>query len=180
MAKADLSIVGGEAATPVVPFRTDDRTTSTHLATIKPGEALCRVPTDGHFATFVLTGEPTYTTTASAFIGIAENESNETSTAEGTVNISVVVPYITRLRGKASTPANMDTDAELKAFLMNAVKFDGIATVAGNTTTTPYTIDENDTDDQNDAGLVIVDGDTRRGTLDVYVKPLSTLFGRSV
>ena len=180
MAKADLSIVGGAAVTPVVRFETEDRDTSTLIATIKAGEPVKRRATDLDAVEILITGEPTYTTTASSFVGIAEKESTETATADGKCDVSVCIPYITRLRGKATTAGNIDLASELRAFLLNAVKFDGVSAITGNTDTTPYTIDENDTDDQNDAGLVIVDGDIVRGTLDVYVKPLSTLFGRSV
>ena len=180
MAKADLEIVGGAASTPVLTFEAEDRDTSTQIATMKAGEPVKRRATDLDAVELIITGEPTYSTTASSFIGIVQKESTETATADGTVDVAVVVPFITKLRGKMTTPGNADTASELRAFQMNAVKFDGISAITGNTSTTKYTIDENDTDDQNDAGLVIVGGDPDRGELDVYVKPLATLFGRSV
>jgi hypothetical protein len=180
MAKADVTIVGGGSVTPVLPFPTDDLDTSTLVSNIKPGEPVKRVATGGDFATLIITAEPTYTTTAATFIGIAHNEADSTDTVEGSVDVSVVVPYVTRLRARASTPANINTAAKLQALRMNAVTFDGIAALTGSTVTTPYTIDEDATDDPNNAGLVIVDGDISKGTLDVYVKPLSTLFGNSV
>ena len=180
MALGDVSIVGGAGVTPVIPFHAEDRDTSTLTVTMKPGEPVKRRATDADAVEFIITGEPTYSTTASSFVGIVAKESTETATADGTVDVEVVVPYITRLRAKATSAANINTAAKLRAFSQNAVKFDGISAITGNPATTAYTIDEDDTDDQNDAGLVIVDGDIVRGTLDVYVKPLATLFGRSV
>jgi len=177
MAKGDISVVGGASVTPVLQFNVDDLDTSTLVSNIKPGEP-CKRSTD--FATLLLTGEPTYTTTVATFIGIATSEGTATDTADGTVDIATVVPYITRLRAKATTPANIDTAAKLLAFNFNAVSFDGISALTGSTVTTPYTIDEDQTDDPNDTGLVILDGDISKGTLDVFVKPLSTLFGNSV
>lgn len=180
MARGDISVLGGAGLCPVVRFRSEDRDTSTQIASMKAGEPVKRRATDLDAVELLLTAEPTYTTTASSFVGICESDSTETATADGEVDVTIAVPYLARLRAKASTSTNIDTDAKLRALLMNAVKLDGISALTGNTTTTPYTIDEDDVDDQNDAGLVIVDGDTVRGTVDVYVKPLSTLFGRSV
>ena len=180
MSKGDIEIVGGGAVMPVLPFLTDDLDTSTLVANIKPGEPVGRVTSGGDFVSLLITAEPTYTTNAAVFIGIAHNEATSTDTVEGSVDVDVVVPYITRLRAKATTVANIDSDAKLKAFLMNAVTFDGIASLTDSTVTTPYTIDEDVADNPNDAGLVIVDGDISKGTLDVYIKPLCTLFGNSI
>ena len=177
MAKADISVVGGAAVTPVLQFPVDDLDTSTLVTNILPGEP-CKRSTD--FATLLLTGEPTYTTTVATFIGIATSQGTATDTAEGTVDIATVVPYVTRLRAKATDTGAIDTAAELLAFTFNAVSFDGIAALTNSTVTTPYTIDENQTDDPNNTGLVILGGDIAKGTLDVFVKPLATIFGNSV
>jgi hypothetical protein len=175
MAKGDVSIVGGASVTPVYRWDTDDRTTSTLVATIKPGEPV-KQSTD--FATLLLTAEPTQT--VGKFIGIANSESTDSSTADGSVDVSVVVPYVTILRAKATTASNVDTEAKIKAYRNNAVAFDGIAALTDSAVTTPFTIDEDDTDDPDAKGLVIVDGDPNKGTLDVIVKPLVTLFGQSI
>lgn len=180
MAKNDVTVVGGCGVTPVLPFPTDDLDTSTLVAAIKPGEPCIRVATGGDFATIAITGEPTYTTTAATFIGIAHNASTSGDTTEGIVDISVVVPFITRLRAKATTAANISTAAELQAYRFNAVTFDGPAALTNSTVTYPYTIDEDEADDPDVHGLVIVDGDIVKGTLDVYAKPLCTVFGNSV
>jgi len=180
MAKNDVQIVAGAQNTHVVNFPADDLDTSTLVANIKAGEPVKRVGTGGDFATLIITAEPTYTTTAATFIGIAAAEATATDTVEGSVDINVVVPYITVLRCKATTPGNIDTAAKLQAFMFNATTFDGIAALTNNTVTTPYTIDEDETDNPNDAGLVIIGGDISKGTLDVLVKPLCTVFGNSV
>lgn len=161
-------MVGGSGVTPVLPFRVDDRTTSSASATHKPGEPLKQ--SNGNFALLLADGDPEQGT--DAFIGIALNESTETSSAEGSVDVEVVVPFVTRLRGRATTAANMDTDSELKAFIQDAVCFDLVAGV--------FTVDEDEGDDPNVHSLVIVDGDIAKGTLDVYVKPLGTLFGNAL
>jgi hypothetical protein len=163
----DIQVIGGNTVTPILPFRVDDRTASSAAATIKPGEPIKQ---SGNFALLVATGDPEVGT--DAFIGVAENESSETSTVDGFVNANVAVPYVTKYRGKATTPANMNTDDELEGILLDAVCFDLVAGV--------FTIDEDEGDDPNVHGLVIIDGDIRKGTLDVYVKPLNTLFGNAL
>ena len=168
MSKGDLAIVGGGASTPVLPFRVDDRTTSSASATHKAGEPLKQ--NNANFALLCADGDPEQGT--DAFIGLAHNESTETSAAEGLVDVEVIVPFITRIRGKATTAANIDTDAKLKGVLQDAVNFDLVASV--------FTIDEDEGDDPNVHSLVIVDGDINKGTLDVYVKPLGTLFGNAL
>lgn len=180
MSVGNVTIVGGCAVTPVLPFPTDDLDTSTLVANIKPGEPCIRVSTGGDFATLAITAQPTYTTTAATFIGIAHNEATSTDTVEGSVDIDIVVPFQTILRAKATTVANINTAAKLQAFMFNATTFDGIAALTNSTITTAYTIDEDETDNPNDAGLVIVAGDIIKGTLDVVVKPLCTVFGNSV
>lgn len=76
-----------------------------------------------------------------------------------TTRVSVPIPYITRIRGNAKTPANVDTDAELLAILWDFVLFDLTSSV--------YTIDDTATADTS--GLTIVDGIIAKGKLDVIV-----------
>lgn len=96
------------------------------------------------------------------FVGIAAKDA-EVNTA-GTViahktQVVVPIPYVTRIRGKAKTTANVNTDAELLGVLWDVVLFD--------LTSTTYTIDETAAADTS--GLTIVDGDIAKGTLDVTV-----------
>lgn len=73
-----------------------------------------------------------------------------------------------RLRGKAETAANIDTDAELLAIILDLVLIDYNAT--GGVGSTPlYTI--KDSASANTSGLQIIDGNIAKGTLDVIVDP---------
>lgn len=167
--------MGGAAATPVMRWRVDDRDTSSAAATHKAGEPLKQ--NNANFALLNATGEPVQS--AGLFLGIAHNESDETATAEGTVDIEMCTPWITRIRGKATTIANADTDTERKGIEMDAVTFDLTSGV--------FTIDENEGDDPNEHGLVILNEpdnvdshDFTKGDLTVVVKPLVCLFGHSI
>ena len=179
MAANDLRVVGGAAVTPVFKFATDDRTTSTILATIKPGEPVEAGGTGNNFAILILTGEPVQAS-STRFIGLAHNESTETSSADGYVDVECVVPMLTVIEGRATTAANVNTQAEFDAIQCDTITLDGITAIGNSTATTPYTIDEDEGDDPNDHGLVIVGGDINRGTLQVVVKPMVTLFGNNL
>lgn len=166
--RGDVSIVGGVGITPVLPFRTDDRATSSATATVKAGEPVKQ--SNANFVILIADGDPVQA--SAGFVGIAENESTETSSVEGAVNVSVVVPYITRMRARVKTLASSDTDAELKGLLEDAVLFDLTAGV--------ITVDAAGGDDPNVNGLVIVDGDIDKGYVDFIAKPLVTLFGQNI
>jgi hypothetical protein len=166
MSKGDVTIVGGSLGT-VLPFLTDDWTTSSQTATVKPGEPVTQ--DNGNFVEIVVNGGPVNST--GLLVGIAANESTETSTAEGTVDVEIVVPFITKMRAKATTPANV-TAANLKGYKLDAVTFTNAANV--------ITINEDEGDDPNEHSLVIVDGDVAKGTIDFYAKPLACLFGNNV
>ena len=95
-------------------------------------------------------------------VGIA-NENMKVDSA-GTVlahELSVVVPIaqVTRMRGRAKTVANIDTDAELLGVMHDLVLFDLTSGV--------YTIDETAAADTS--GLKIVNGIPSKGLLDVVV-----------
>lgn len=96
------------------------------------------------------------------FCGIASRDAQVTSAGVVIAHkAEVIVPFpqITRIRGKAKTYANIDTDAELLGVLFDATLFDLTASV--------YTIDETAAGNSN--GLTILDGDIVKGTLDVVV-----------
>lgn len=76
-----------------------------------------------------------------------------------TTFVAVPIPYVTRIRGRAKTAANVATDAQLLGILGDAVTIDLTAAV--------YTI--NDTATTNAAALTIVDGNIVKGTLDVTI-----------
>lgn len=179
MAKNDIKIVGGVSGG-VFSWSTDDRTTSAMLATIKPGEPVEAGLTGNNFALLLITGEPVQAS-STRFIGIAHKESTETSSAEGEVDIEHIVPMGTILEAKAATAANVNTLAEWRDLQGDAVTFDGIAAIGDSTETTPYTIDEDEGDDPNDHGLVMVGWSSERPTvIQFVVKPLVTLFGNNL
>lgn len=163
--EGDIKFIAGEGSGR--KCRVDDRTTSSASATIKPGEPIKR--SNGNFALVVETGDPEIGT--DILLGLAKNESTETSSAEGTVEFNLIVPG-SILQGKMTTPANGDADSELKAFELDYVAFDVNAGV--------ITIDEDEGDDPNVHGLFILGGDIVKGTLDVAVHVNVTIFGSLV
>lgn len=172
MAQADVEVLSGGLGT--LDMRAEDRTTSTIAATLKEGEVVKRGGTGGNFATLLLTGDPEIGT--DIFLGVVSRESTELSAEDGRVDVEMVM-LGTRLRAKATTATNIDTQAELDDILLDFVTFDGPAAV--NTATFNYTINENEGDDPNVHGLVIVGGNIVKGTLDVYVSG-ATLFESTV
>lgn len=173
MAKGDISITEGQMSsfTTVAPVR--NRTSSSASATIKAGEPVNVGIQLDNWAKILATGEPNATTT-NRFLGIAEKESTETSTVDGYCNVTMVVPVITVLEAKATTVTNMDTSTEFYGIVWDAVAFD----LTGST----FTIDENEGDDANDHGLLIIpipEDELAKGRLQVMVKPLVSIFGNT-
>jgi hypothetical protein len=94
------------------------------------------------------------------FVGVAAVSAPGTGTLVAhKAFVSVPIPYITKLRGRAKTAANVDTDSELLGVLWDVVDFD--------LTAGAYTID--DTAASNASGLTVVDGNIAKSTLDVTV-----------
>jgi hypothetical protein len=162
MAKADIQIISGGG--PVRTLRVDDRTTSsdTQIFAKEP------VKKSGNFVAHVGDAEPVIT---APLYGVAVNDSTETSTVDGVVDVQMVIPNKTVLRAKVTTAANIDTDAKLEAILNDAVTFDY---------STNYTVDENEGDDPDVHGLVIIDGNVDNGTVDFMVKSFATEQGGTV
>lgn len=77
----------------------------------------------------------------------------------GKVYVTVPIPDVTRIRGRAKVAANVDTDSELLGVLFDYLDFDLTAGV--------YTID--DVAASNASGLMCVDGNPAKSTLDVVV-----------
>jgi hypothetical protein len=167
MSLGDVKVISGGAGN-VIQFRVDDRTTSSQTGTIKAGEPVQL--DNSNFVEIIATGGPVQTD--GLFAGIAHNESSETSSAEGVVEVEQVIPNYTVLRAKATTPANINTDAKLLAIEFDSITFTNSSNV--------ITINEDEGDDPNVHGLLVVGGDIVKGTLDFVVKPLATVFGRSV
>ncbi len=172
MAARDIAIVSSPGDT--LTFKTDDRDTSGETVTVKAGDVVKRGGAGNNFAVVVLTGDPEVAT--DMVIGVVARDSTETASADGTVEVTTLIPGQTVLRGKATTKANMDTAAELLLLLNDTVAFD--RTAANNTGT--LTIDEDEADDPNVHGLTILSGDTVKGTLDVSVHSMATFAGTSI
>ena len=105
-------------------------------------------------------GKPTIAT--DNFVGIEATDMIVNSA--GTVQaskffVTVPIAWVTRIRGRGKTKANIDTDTELLGILWDTTQFDLTSGV--------YTID--DTTAQDTAGLVIRNGNIEVGTLDVVV-----------
>ena len=165
-----------------IKMRVEDRTTSTHDFTIKPGEVVEKgasgaVAASGNFAVLALGASPVDGT--NLLIGICKEESDETTALDGH-GVFYLMEYGVRLRGKATTPGNIDTQAKFDALVLDNVTFDGIADKGASPVTTPYTINENEGDDPNVHGLQIINGDIEGGTLEVRVVAGTCLFGNGI
>lgn len=172
MAFGDISVLSDSAG--VIRCKTDARNNSSHNATLKAGEVVKRVTNTDQFAGLALTGDGEAGT--DILLGVVHEESNETATAEGHVDVDFFKPG-TRIRGRATTVGNIDTQAELDDVLMDFVSFDGPA--AASTSSFNYTIDEDEGDDPNVHCLFLVDGDIGKGTLEALVVS-ATVFGSTV
>jgi len=149
MAKGDIKIadVGGKNVVPSTPYRTEAGATD-----ILAGEPVVIGGTGSNYVAPLATATPT---TTNKMLGVAAADSTHTAAADGSIDIYVLTPEVV-MECAATTPGNMDTDAELLAILNDRIAFDLVGGV--------YTIDEN----QGDAGtngLRVVDGDIAAGTL---------------
>lgn len=95
---------------------------------------------------------------------LAEDMKDSSGLATGTVvagyvNVTMPIPYATKIRGKAETSASVDTQSDLTGLIGDLVAFGYDAT--------DYTIQTGGEDDTY--GLQIIDGNFSRGTLDVLV-----------
>lgn len=163
MAKADVSIVdvGGANVTQGRVFRVEAAATA-----ILPGEPVMIGGTGNNYVIPLADANPVVGT--DRMIGIAQNDSSETATADGTVQVYMVHPDVTVMRCKALDGSAIDTDAELLAILNDSKLFD----LAGGV----YTIDQSVADATLN-GLLIVDGDTANGTLDFILKGTAGIGG---
>ena len=97
-----------------------------------------------------------------SFVGVAHEDMQVDSSdvvVASRFDVVVPIPHVTRIRGKAKTVGNVDTDSELLGVLWDVVLFD--------LTSSKYTIDETAAADTS--ALTIVDGIIAKGLLDVVV-----------
>ena len=150
-------------------WQVQDRTNSSLTVTIKPGEMLKQSSDGSNYVIPILTGDPEIGT--DIVIGIAATESTETTTADGTVDVYMLTPEHT-LEAKATTAANVDTAAEIVALQGDCV--------AADVTSLAQTIDENEGNDNNVRGLLIVGGNHEKNTLYVKVKSAALWQGAAI
>lgn len=165
-----------------IRMRVEDRTQSTHDFTIKPGEVVEKgvsgaVAASGNFAVLAIVGSPA--DGVNLLTGICKEESDETLTVDGH-GVFYLLEFGVRLRGRATTPGNIDTQAKFDDIVLDNVTFDGIAAKGDSPVTTPYTINENEGDDPNVHGLQIINGDIEGGTLEVRVVAGTCLLGNGI
>lgn len=106
--------------------------------------------------------EPTIGT--DEFKGICQKDFETTSATDATIIAhytlsALFIPYATKVRGKAETKANIDTQTELTGVLFDLTRF--------HLASSSYRIQAGGEADTG--GLQIVDGNTVRGTLDCVV-----------
>lgn len=179
MARGDVRVVGNKAITPTFKFAVEDRTVSTTVAVIQPGEVVEAGGTGNNFALPCVNGDPVQAG-SSRFIGPGATVSTETATVDGYMDVECVIPMCTVLECRVSTPANVNTQAEWDAIQNDTVAFDAAA-INASRDTTPFTVDEDEGDDPNDHGLVLVGWDINRpAVVQFVVKPLVTLFGNNL
>lgn len=174
MSENDFQIVKNPGVR--IEFDVDDRTTSGFSATIKGGEAVGK-----YAASYASVASTNFVLPlpnnapelgSDVWVGIAAEESDETSSADGKVLVDLVVPSFTVIRGKATTSTNVDTASALVGLMMDAVCVDRSG---AQTTQAATTIDENEGDDPNVHGLIIVGGDIDKYTLDVIPNAMCTI-----
>lgn len=150
---ADLKIL--KHGLTVRRFRTEANVT---LGTVAGDGILGASGTGTNYASIVLTGDPEQGT--DMFLGVSKSAATNTASADGVIDVEMVGPG-TVIQGKATTAANVDTDAKLLAISFDFVCFDrSAATAAG-----VLTIDEDEGTDFDVHGLCILDGDIVKGTL---------------
>ena len=165
MAKGDIEIIEYQSITPVRTYVVGDRDTSGEVQ-IKAGEPLKISGTTANHVVLLEGGDPEIGT--DKFVGVAKNDSTETATVEGTVEVYIPVPGVTVFRCKANNPTAVNTTTKRIGLLNDYVTFDRSASDV-------FTVNE---DEDSDAahGLVIVDADIDHATIDFVVRGSATLY----
>lgn len=156
-------------------FDVEDRTTTSVGATLKPGEPVKRILNSStHSAQPLATGDAEEG--VDIFLGIVKKESSETSSVDGKVDVELVGPG-TVLKGRATTPANINTAAEFLAVQGDYVCFD---VTASSGTNGIFTIDEDEGDDPNvHTGVILSSSAFDEGYINLLVAH-ATLFYSTV
>ena len=152
-----------------IPCQVQDRTSSSLTTTIKAGEMLKQASDGSPYVIPILDGDPENGT--DIVWGIAASISDETTSADGTVDVYMLTSEHI-LEVKAATSTNVDTQAEIDALVGDVVSCD--------VTSLTQTLDENEGNDNNVHGFIILGGDPVRGTLFVRLKDHVSMTGASL
>lgn len=159
MSKADVKIVdGGGTVVPTRVFNVEAGASSS----IKAGEPVKITGTGNNYVDLLAGGDPEIGT--DRMVGIAANDSDDTASADGTVEVYMVKPDETVMRCNADTSGNLGD-----GILNDAVTFD----VDSGT----FKVDEDEGDDPDVHGLLIVGYDSDHGTVDFVLKQGASLSG---
>ncbi|MHA1541422.1 MAG: hypothetical protein ACTSQH_00425, partial [Candidatus Hodarchaeales archaeon] len=112
------------------------RQTEGGASDIKAGDPVKLKSAGSQYVIGLATAEPVIGTTTQV-MGIAKSDSDHTASADGTMEVHMAQTGVI-YSAKATTPANIDTQAKLDALVNDRVKFDLTGTV--------YTVDENEGD----------------------------------
>ena len=107
--------------------------------------------------------------TDTSIVGVAASDSTHTASADGVIDVYIPLPGIV-WKAKATTAANVDTQAEINALVGDRVTVDYSSTT--------YTIDENATDAASSA-FIIVGGDPDTQELEFIIRSTATILGDS-
>lgn len=151
MAKADIRIASpaGHSAVPTIKWQTQAGGTD-----ILAGEPV-KLSAAGSEYVVPLASLDLTIGTDTAFVGIAKSDSDHTASADGVVEVYMPLPGLV-YGMKATTAANVDTQAEIDALVGNRV----VMTLAGGV----YTLDEDAADAATNA-FYILGGDPDRAEL---------------
>jgi hypothetical protein len=156
MARGDIKILNGSGAAnvPTATFKTEANATA-----ILAGEPLKLKSAGSPYAIPCADADLTVGTDT-VFLGVAKTDSTQTASADGEVEVYLPLPGVI-YEMKATTAANVDTQAEIDALLMDRVTLDLADGV--------YTLDENDGDNAANA-FYIIGGDPVSGRLKFMIR----------
>lgn len=126
------------------------------------GDCVIIAGTGTNYVDLLTDGMPTRGT--DEWVGVTHSGNTATSTADGVCDVELVGPG-SILEGRATTAANINTDAKLLGILNDTTNFDRTASTAVGV----LTIDETNTTAKKSStlSLYILDGDIVKGTLRV-------------
>lgn len=173
MSANDIQVIAMPASTR--EFKVDDRDTSTTYRTIKAGEPVVECT---NYVVRIKDDDPQIDVANEALVGVAASESTETAGANGTVEVTMLIPCVTVLRGQPYATTSVDTESELLAYLNDTVSF-YCSQTPYSSTEADIKIDESD-EDSTTNGLIIIGGaGDKRAYLDVIVRARN-MFGGNI